>query len=180
MFQNQKKIVLLIFTLVMVAVMTACRGDAGSENEVGQVISPTVLVTVFVTPVTATPMPVTPQPTPIPPQPTAPPVVDPNAPWNAPVYFPGPGCGASRLHIEDRAFVAATGHLAKIYLSKNLVYDPGVRDLVPGEEMTILAGPYCDEDWVIWLVKMDVDEIKGWVPEGDGETYYLLPSTTQE
>jgi hypothetical protein len=174
MIINRRKL-LVVFVLCMIAFTTACSGESAPEGESGQIISPTVFVTVFVTPVTATPLPMTPQPPQLPTQQPPPTYSDPNAPWNVPLYFPGPGCSASRLHVEDRAFVAATGALTKIYLSRNIPYDPGVRDLVPGEEMIILAGPYCDEDWVFWQVEMQADELTGWVPESDGQTYYLLP-----
>jgi hypothetical protein len=70
--------------------------------------------------------------------------------------------------------------LARIFLSKNIPYDPGVRDLVAGEEMKVLLGPYCDEGWVFWKVKMDSDELVGWVPEGNGEVYFLLPASATE
>ena len=175
-----RKIIMVCVLMSLVLLSTGCSNASNSEDGGEKIVSPTVFVTVFVTPITATPPPVTPLPTPIPTQPPPQPVDDPNAPWNVPIYFPGPGCSASRLHVEDRAFVAATGDFARVYNSTNIPYDPGVRDLVPGEEMRIIAGPKCDNDWVFWMVKMDNDELKGWVPEGNGETYFLLPLVSSE
>ena len=179
-----RKILISGILLVFLVIVTSCSGLFESDSSSGQIISPTVLVTLYVTPITATPLPVTPLPTSLPtPLPTNPPppiVSDPNSPWNVPTYFPGIGCSASRLHVEDKAFVASTGTYSRIYATTNLIYDPGMRDLVPGEEMKIIEGPYCDEGWNIWKVEMDVDELEGWVAEGNGETYYLLPVVSPE
>jgi hypothetical protein len=176
---SNRRTLLVIMIMIVVLLTTACVG-ADEQGTGLEQVSPTVFVTVYVTPVTATPIAVTPQPSPSPTMPIIPTYSDPNAPWNAPIYFPGPGCSGSRLHVDDRAFVASIGELARIFLSKNIPYDPGVRDLVLGEEMVITAGPTCDENWVLWKVKMDSDEIVGWVPEGNGEVYYLLPAQTAE
>lgn len=172
MGMNRK--VLLVFILLSIFLLvTACASEptAGDVQE----IPPTVFVTVYVTPITATAAPFTPQPLPQQTQPPKPTAFDPGSPSNAPVYFPGPGCSASRIHPNDQAYVVTLGQFARVFKSKNIPFDPGVRDLVPGEEMTIIGGPYCDEDWIFWFVEMASDELQGWVPEGNGDTYYLLP-----
>jgi hypothetical protein len=159
-------------------VLSACTG--ASTPVEGEVLPPKVFVTFYVTPIIATPAPITPQPPAAETKPAAPTAFDPNSPWNAPVHFPGPGCSASRLYPEDRAFVAAIGEFSRVYKTKQIQFDPGVRDLVPGEEMTILYGPLCDEDWLFWFVELDADELQGFVPEGNGNVYYLLPAPPLE
>jgi hypothetical protein len=129
-----------------------------------------------VTQVVATPLPTLPVPpasaTPLP----VPTKFDPNNPINAPIYYPIPGCPASRLHVGDRAFVALTGEKIRIYSTENVLFDPGFRSLVLDEVLQIEDGPACPNEWLIWYVEAEEDGIEGWVPEGDGETYWLLPA----
>ena len=45
----------------------------------------------------------------------------------------------------------------------------------PGEPITILDGPSCDEDWVWWKVQSVETGLTGWTAEGDGDEYWLTP-----
>jgi streptogramin lyase len=43
----------------------------------------------------------------------------------------------------------------------------------PGGGMDIIDGPACADGWVWWKVKNA--DLEGWTPEGDAETYWLIP-----
>ena len=45
--------------------------------------------------------------------------------------------------------------------------------IVPGGGMDIIDGPSCSNGWVWWKVKNA--DLEGWTPEGDFETYWLIP-----
>lgn len=45
--------------------------------------------------------------------------------------------------------------------------------IVPGGGMEIIDGPSCSDGWVWWKVKNA--DYTGWTPEGDQETYWLIP-----
>lgn len=175
MFDQNRKLLAVIFLLVVPLVFTACSSAASTEAESGLVISPTVFVTVFVTPVMATPLPTTPTPEPSPTLAPGPTYIDQTSPYNVPIYYPLPGCAGSRLHLEDMAFVAQIDKVMRIYNTRNIAFDPGMRAMELGEEMEIIEGPTCNNGWLLWRVKTVNDEIRGWVPEGNGEVYFLLP-----
>lgn len=153
----------------------ACTGAATLETAVATQATFTPGVTVFVTQVVATPLPETPLPpatnTPLP---TTKPY-DPFDPFSVHIYYPITGCSASRLHVDDKAFVAVLGEKAKLYFSTDVLYDPGSRALQLDEVLLILDGPACSDGYLLWWVETEADELKGWAPEGDGETYWLLP-----
>jgi len=107
---------------------------------------------------TATPIPtITPTPTP-------------------PPYKACPDAFPSRLHIGDHATVSEDPPVAN-----NLRNNPGtegteiIGKINPGEEVEILDGPQCQNNWVWWKVKVLKTGQVGWTSEGDGITYWLVP-----
>jgi hypothetical protein len=45
----------------------------------------------------------------------------------------------------------------------------------PGEEVLIVGGPLCAENWVWWQVSAKNKTLSGWTSEGDMEAYWLVP-----
>lgn len=44
----------------------------------------------------------------------------------------------------------------------------------PGDKATIIAGPSCSNRWIWWIIKLDKNEVSGWLPEGDANSFWLL------
>ena len=130
-----------------------------------------VMTEVVIEIITPTPMPPTPEPsaTPVTPSPT--PTWD---PFSAPIYYPLEDCVASRLHVGDRAMVSLLGGPNGIRYSPDLAIDTIIYSAQPGELMDIVGGPWCSNGWLVWLVET-ANGVRGYTPEGNGETYWLLP-----
>lgn len=158
---------------ILIFFIAACSGSPQAAVGTEPVGYPTVYVTQFITPVVATSLPGTPTPAP-----TATPGVSSSTAWDpfsVPVYYPLIGCSASRLHVEDRAFVASAGGRIGIYTRKNLAFEPTLYIPPAGTELIIIDGPYCNASVIFWQVMTPDEEIQGYMPEGDGNTYWLLP-----
>jgi hypothetical protein len=179
MLKNDKKrLVFLVITISVFLLATACGADmrAASQGTAQEAKSsaPTIIIQQFVTQVVATPLPV--EATPVPPPTTPVQVV--NTGWDplsAPIYYPLMGCVASRLYVGDRAFVAYGADRNGIHYSEDIGDAPIYRYLTPGEIMEIVDGPYCERGAVVWKVFALADEQVGFVAEGDGNFYWLLP-----
>jgi hypothetical protein len=169
---KMKGLALAVIGLSFFLFVPACLSVVPRATQAVQVVYPTVLITQYVTQVVATP---TITPTPLPtsasnPQPAA--VNTGWDPFTVEIYYPIVGCVASRLHEGDVAFVANQG--VDLYNSKDTGYSPVYRKLAAGEMVDIIKGPWCSAGAVIWKVGT-ADGLEGFVPEGDGETYWLLP-----
>ena len=138
-------------------------------------VDPTVIIVQYVTQVVAT---VTPQP---PAGPTAVPPTKPAPaasgfdPYSVKPYYPISGCVASRLHPGDVAFVATGGEQMGIHYSRDVGFSPIARSLVPGELLYIIDNATCNRNGLVWEVLADSDNTHGFVIEGDGETYWVMP-----
>jgi len=44
----------------------------------------------------------------------------------------------------------------------------------PGDKAIIIAGPSCSNKWIWWIIKLDKNEVSGWIPEGDANSFWLL------
>ena len=138
------------------------------------VTPPVVVITQIVTEmIPPTPLPVTPtiapSATPLPP--TVTPTYD---PLTAPIYYPLKDCIASRLHVGDKAMVSLVGGANGIRYGRDLMEDTILGYAQPGAILKIQAGPWCSRGWIVWLVEA-ADGMVGYTPEGDGNTYWLLP-----
>jgi hypothetical protein len=138
--------------------------------------NPTVIIVQYITQVVAT---VTPAPpvTPLPPPPTRTPARPVGFdPYSVQAYYPIAGCPmASRLHVGDIAFVATGGEQFGIHVSRDIGFSPIQRKLQPGELLYIIDNPTCNKNGLVWGVLADADNAKGFVIEGNGETYWILP-----
>jgi hypothetical protein len=173
--QILKRQILLACIAVLILVASGCAGS-GMPEAPAQSINPTVVVVQYVTQVVATVTPSPPTATPLPPT-EAPVVVNTGFdPFRVEVYYPLMGCPvASRLHAGERAFVAnnRNGTLG-LHWSANVGDAPIWRKLGGGEVLDILDGPYCRTQSLVWKVIAADDQI-GFVSEGNGEEYWLLP-----
>lgn len=176
---KNKKYTATLCALALMMVLSAA-GCAGSSQPQPQMVYPTVVIVQYVTQVVAT---VTPAPptTPVPNKPTeAPAAVAASRPigydpFSQPIYYPIKGCQvASRLHVGERVFVANGIGTIGLHMSKDIGGAPIFRHLEPGEVLDVIDGPYCQRLSLVWEV-VDITGQKGFVPEGDGELYWLLP-----
>lgn len=86
---------------------------------------------------------------------------------------PCPDAATSRLKIGDIAYVTKDPPLPNRIREEPNV-DSEIMGLInPGGGMEILDGPACSNGWVWWKVKNA--DYEGWTPEGDLETYWLIP-----
>jgi hypothetical protein len=46
----------------------------------------------------------------------------------------------------------------------------------PGEDIEILGGPVCMDQMVWWEIESLERDLEGWMPEGDGDSYWIVPS----
>jgi len=96
------------------------------------------------------------------------------------VYSPLSGCAASRLHVGNSAFINfETGRVGMRSEPVGKIGDTLVRKLEEGEIVHIIDGPECDLGWVFWKVRTVYSET-GWIPEGDGDEFWVVPITTHE
>lgn len=155
--------------------LTACVTTIAEPAEKANTIQPVVLITQVVTQIVATPT-ITPVPLPTSAVAKAS-VPEPSGgydPFSVPIYYPIRGCFASRLHIGDVAFVANGGGIIGIHQTHDIGYAPIWRHLESGEMMDVIDGPWCDRGALTWKVATH-DGYIGYVSEGDGNTYWLLP-----
>lgn len=169
---RNKPIRLAFFAIVASQLLlTACTG--GAATPLAPPVRPTILVTQVIVQITATPLPTdTPSPPTPTPVPTSTPLWD---PFSVPIYFPLMNCIASRLHEKDTAFVSWAAGIVGVYVSRDIPWAPLKRYAQPGELFFINRGPWCVDGVLMWKV-FDADGEEGFVPEGDGNTYFLLPA----
>ena len=159
----------------MVSVIFTIIGCASLQPTTQPPADPTVVIVQYVTQVVAT---ITPAP-PLPPTNTpTPKVVTAGGydPYSVQPYYPVEGCpAASRLHVGDVAFVASGTDSLNIHMSRNVGFAPVIRKLTPGELLYITEEATCNRNGMVWGVVADSDLTQGFVMEGNGETYWLLP-----
>jgi len=92
-----------------------------------------------------------------------------SSPWQA-----CPDTYQSRLHVGDRAYISYYPPLANRVRAKPNKNGHIIGHIQPGEEMDVIGGPECANQWVWWKVHDDTGLI-GWTSEGDNEGYWLVP-----
>jgi hypothetical protein len=167
-----KGLALAVIGLSFFLFVPACLSVTPRSTQPAQVVYPTVVITQYITQVVATPT-ITPTPLPTTVSKQASSVVNTGwDPFTVQIYYPIVGCVASRLYEGDVAFVANDG--VDLYNTKDTGYSPIYRKLNPGEMVDIVKGPWCSSGSIVWKVGT-ADGLEGFVPEGNGETYWLLP-----
>ena len=62
-----------------------------------------------------------------------------------------------------------------MHVSRNVGFAPVDRKLTPGELLYITEDVTCNRNGLVWGVVADSDLTKGFVLEGNGESYWILP-----
>ena len=89
------------------------------------------------------------------------------------IWRPCPDAATSRLKVGDIAYVTKDPPLPN-RIRKEPTREAEILGLInPGGSMNIIDGPACADGWVWWKVKNA--DYEGWTPEGDQETYWLIP-----
>jgi hypothetical protein len=169
-----KRLILIVLLGSLIWLTAGC-GTPQQEEAAPQNLNPTVVIVQYVTQVVATVTPAPPTATPLPP--TAVAIRAGFDPFSVPIYYPLMGCPvASRIHVGDRAFVANDrGGTLGLHYSANVGYAPIIRKLSPGEILDVIDGPYCQTLSLVWKVIAPSDGRLGFVSEGNGNEYWLLP-----
>jgi hypothetical protein len=165
----------LLAGLIWISMLLALSACAGTPATAQPPANPTVIIVQYVTQVVATVTPAPPSPPTTAPTPkfVAPSGFD---PYSVDPYYPINGCQvASRLHVGDVAFVASGANTSNLHVSRNVGFAPVERKLTPGELLYITEEVTCNHNGLVWGVVADSDLVKGFVLEGNGESYYILP-----
>jgi len=155
--------------LAGLALILAACSSAPQTVEVTRIVPQTVVVTQLATVIVTNILETTPNPTA-----TQAPTATSAFAFN--VYFPIPGCPASRLRVGDLAYVSYDGGRNAIRDTPSTAPGDNVIGYAdPGEQMVIIDGPVCDYSWLVWKVRLG-DGMEGWTPEGNGDEYWLIPN----
>ena len=92
-----------------------------------------------------------------------------------PTWVPCPGTYASRLHVNDQAFVSYDPPLANRVRTQPNSVSPVVGFIQPGEKVLIIGGPICSNEWIWWQIRSIQSGMTGWTAEGDKTGYWLVP-----
>lgn len=82
----------------------------------------------------------------------------------------------SRLQIGDFAYVSHTPPLRNRVRSGPDVNSKIIGHIAPGEQVEIIDGPSCSNNWIWWKVRVRKNGQIGWTAEGDANNYWLVPS----
>jgi len=92
------------------------------------------------------------------------------------IYEPIKGCAASRIHTGDIVTLEKDIDYVSIRSEPDTrPSDNKIGKILPGDQAKIIGGPKCNYDWIIWEVKLASDGLTGWVPESDGNEFWLVP-----
>ena len=172
-----RKTVRLAGLPLLAVLMLALSGCAGASTTAQIPVNPTVIIVQYVTQVVATVTPAPPTPTTVPATKSAPAASTGYDPYSVEPYYPIAGCAmASRLHIGDLAFVAAGGDQFGIHIDRGVGFSPLKRKLVQGEMLNIIGEASCNKNGLVWEVLAESDDTRGFVLEGNGDVYWLVPS----
>lgn len=178
MLKTPKFLQIAVLLLGIALFASACVASSQPPAPASQA-NPTYYITQYVTQVVATAPTSTPDPT-LTPSPWPTPTLEWD-PFSAPVQYPLAGCAGSRVRKGGMAFVAQTNAaITKIFSSPSPEDNPGMRPLVAGEILYVMDGAWCENKMLIWFVYAMSDGMRGFVVEGDGINYYLLPMSPKE
>lgn len=101
-----------------------------------------------------------------------------STPTEYPTEAPLPDCEAayqSRLSVGMHAVVNDEPPIANRVRADPDTTSRIVGYIQPGEEVSIIGGPSCVNNWVWWKVKSVSQDLLGWTAEGDEDSYWLVP-----
>lgn len=110
---------------------------------------------------------------------TLPPTASPAAtttPLVKPTWMPCAGSYYSRLYVGDTAIVSFDPPLPNRVRRQPNTASEILGMLQPGENMEIIGGPVCSNQWIWWQVRSNVTGLTGWTTEGDNSSYWLVPA----
>ena len=90
------------------------------------------------------------------------------------LYYPIEGCAASRL--QDGMVIGLTQGTDYVSIRSDPDTHPSdnkIGRINPGDKATIIGGPECSYGWIMWKIQTE-DGIVGWVPESNGEEFWLM------
>jgi serine/threonine protein kinase len=90
-------------------------------------------------------------------------------------WQPCVGIYPSRLHVGDKAYISYNPPLPNRVRTQPNTNADVVGFLQPGEQMDILEGPVCSNQWIWWRVRSLSTGMTGWTAEGDATNYWLVP-----
>lgn len=83
----------------------------------------------------------------------------------------------SQLHVGDLAYVGyEPPECNRVRQDPDKNTGGILGTICPGEEVRILDGPMCNNNWVWWRVAQVDGDLEGWSVEGDEENYWLIPT----
>lgn len=89
------------------------------------------------------------------------------------VYYPIPGCAASRLHVGDSIMLESGIDYVGIRSTPDTHPSDNKIGRIEGNHIAkIIGGPECNNGWILWEVLTD-DCVEGWIPEGDGNEFWV-------
>lgn len=97
-------------------------------------------------------------------------VPNPKATWQ-----PCPAVYPSRLHVGDKAYISYDPPLPNRVRTQPGTDGNILGYLDVGEQMEIIGGPVCVNNWIWWRVKSLAKDLTGWTAEGDDKAYWLVP-----
>lgn len=51
-----------------------------------------------------------------------------------------------------------------------------IGSISPGDIAKVVDGPSCSNKWIWWKIFLEKDGTSGWIPEGDSQKYWLIPT----
>jgi hypothetical protein len=94
-----------------------------------------------------------------------------------------PACGSAlptRLRVDLFAYVNPDPPLPNNLRSEAGQENTLLGEIQPGEAMQILEGPACADGSLWWKVRALATQLEGWTAEGDAQTYWLVPCSSEE
>lgn len=90
--------------------------------------------------------------------------------WNA-----CSGALPSNLRVGDHARITIYPPISSRVRSEPGLNGSRIGSVDPGEEIVILDGPECQDNYVWWKIKATKTGLTGWAAEGDSQDYYIVP-----
>jgi hypothetical protein len=86
-----------------------------------------------------------------------------------------PDAPPSRLQVGERAYVSYEPPLPNRVREYPGTHSKVLGRIQPSEEVSILEGPGCANNWVWWRIRSEETGLTGWTAEGDHKDYWLIP-----